>query len=69
MKEEDYDKIASVMPLGDVIDRLLSELRNNIQEANNQAENGSHLGMAVAIGKCNPIIDDLFNAWLSVKNK
>jgi hypothetical protein len=69
MKEEDYDKIASVMPLGDVIDRLVSELRNAVQEATNQAENGSQLGMAVAVGKCSTVVDDLLNAWNSVKNK
>lgn len=67
MQKEDYDKIGTVLPLGGVIDRLMSELRTAIQDATNQAENGSQLGMAVAVGKLDNIANELYSAWLSVK--
>lgn len=67
MKKEDYDKIANVLPLGGLIDTYLSQLRNAIQDAANQAENGSQLGVAVAVGRCSTIADELYNAWNSVK--
>ena len=69
MKEEDYDKIATVLPLGDIIDRYLSELNNALDDATTQAENGSAVGMAISVGKCKRITDDLIAAWASVKRK
>lgn len=67
MKKEDYDKISNVLPLGSLIDNYLSQLRSAIQDAANQAENGSQLGVAVAVGRCSTIADELYNAWNSVK--
>lgn len=67
MKQDDYDKIASVIPMSDIIDSLVSRLKNAVDDAANQSENGSQLGMAVAVGRISTITDDLMNAWLSVK--
>lgn len=67
MQKEDYDKIATVMPMAGVIDALMAKLRNAVEDATNQAENGSQLGMATAVGRIANLTDDLFNAWLSVK--
>lgn len=67
MQKEDYDKISSVLPMAGVLDTYMAMLRNSVQDAVNQAENGSELGMAVAIGRVANISDELFNAWLSVK--
>ena len=67
MQKEDYDKIGSVLPLAGVIDSLISQLRVAIQDATNQAENGSELGVAVAVGKLTVLGDELYSAWLSVK--
>ena len=67
MKKEDYDKIGTVLPLADVIDNLISQLRNAVQDATNQAENGSGLGVSVAVGKLAVLTDELYSAWLSVK--
>lgn len=67
MTKDDYDKIATVLPMAGVIDMYMAELRNAVQDATNQAENGSQLGMATAVGRISNITDDLFNAWLSVK--
>lgn len=67
MQKEDYDKIGSVLPLVGVIDSLMAQLRNAIQDASNQAENGSELGMSLAVGKLSVISDELYSAWLSVK--
>ena len=69
MKEEDYDKIATVLPLGDIINRYLLELNNALDDANTQAENGSAIGMAVSVGKCKRITDELIAAWASVNSK
>lgn len=67
MKQEDYDKIANVIPMSDIIDSLVSRLKNAVDDAANQSENGSQLGMAVAVGRISAVTDDLMNAWLSVK--
>lgn len=67
MKEDLYDKASTVVPMGDVIGQLLSDLHNAIGEAKNQAENGSELGMAVAVGNASAIISDLLAAWKTVK--
>ena len=67
MTKDDYDKIATVIPMATIIDSYMAELRNAVQDATNQAENGSQLGMATAVGRISDIADDLFNAWLSVK--
>ena len=67
MTKEDYDKIGTVMPLGGVVDNLLSQLRTALQDATNQAENGSQLGVAVALGRANTLSDELYSCWLSVK--
>lgn len=67
MQKEEYDKIAAVIPMAGIIDRYMANLRNAVEDATNQAENGSQLGVAVAVGRIKTITDDLFNAWLSVK--
>lgn len=67
MTKEDYDKIANVMPMADVIDNLMAKLKNAVEDATNQSENGSELGMAVAVGRISNLTDELFSAWLSVK--
>jgi hypothetical protein len=66
MKQEDYEKIASVIPMGGVIDDNLAKLRNAVEDATNQAENGSQLGMAVAVGRISNIVSDLSAAWAVV---
>lgn len=67
MQQEDYKKIATVMPMAGVIDALMAKLRNAVEDATNQAENGSQLGMATAVGRIANLTDELYNAWLSVK--
>ena len=67
MTKDDYDKIATVIPMAGIIDGYMADLRNEVQDATNQAENGSQLGMATAVGRISGIVDDLFSAWLSVK--
>lgn len=67
MNKEFYDKVSSVVPMSGVIDEYMAALRNAVEDATNQAENGSQLGMAIAVGRIKVITDDLFSAWLSVK--
>lgn len=67
MNKEFYDKVSSVVPMSGVIDEYMAALRNAVEDATNQAENGSQLGMATAVGRIKILTDDLFNAWLSVK--
>ena len=67
MNKDDYDKIGTVMPMAGIIDGYMATLRNAVEDATNQAENGSQLGMAVAVGRIKSVTDDLYNAWLSVK--
>ena len=67
MTKDDYDKIATVIPMATIIDGYMADLRNAVQDATNQAENGSQLGTATAVGRISGIVDDLFSAWLSVK--
>lgn len=67
MNKEFYDKVSTVVPMSGVIDEYLATLRNAVEDATNQAENGSQLGMATAVGRIKVLTDDLFNAWLSVK--
>lgn len=67
MDKEFYDKVSNTIPLGGVVDTLMSQLRNALQDATNQAENGSQLGMATAVGKASSILDELYSCWLSVK--
>lgn len=69
MKQEDYEKIASVIPMGGIIDDNLAKLRNAVEDATNQAENGSQLGMAVAVGRISNIVSDLSAAWAAVMNQ
>lgn len=69
MKQEDYEKIASVIPMGGIIDDNLAKLRNAVEDATNQAENGSQLGMAVAVGRISNIVSDLSAAWAVVMNQ
>lgn len=68
MKQETYEKLGNVTNLGDVIDSYINELGLALNEANTQAENGNHLGMAVAVGRANSIADDLRSVWAVVKN-
>lgn len=67
MNKEFYDKVSSVVPMSGVIDEYMAALRNAVEDATNQAENGSQLGMAIAVGRIKILTDDLFSAWLSVK--
>lgn len=67
MNKEFYDKVSTVVPMSGVIDEYMASLRNAVEDATNQAENGSQLGMAVAVGRIKIITDELFSAWLSVK--
>lgn len=67
MDKEYYDKVATVVPMSGVIDVLMADLRNAVDDAKNQAENGSPTGMAVAVGRISNTFDNLFSAWLSVK--
>jgi len=67
MTSDEYKQIATVMPMVNVIDGYMSAVRNALQDASNQAENGSELGMAIAIGRAATVFDDLFNAWISIK--
>lgn len=66
MTQEDYEKIATVIPMGGVINDNLAKLRNAIEDATNQAENGSQLGMALAVGRISNIVNDLSAAWAVV---
>lgn len=67
MNKEFYDKVSTVVPMSGVIDEYMASLRNAVEDATNQAENGSQLGVAVAVGRIKIITDELFSAWLSVK--
>lgn len=67
MTKDDFEKLASVVPMAGVVDAYMSQLRNALEDAKNQAENGSQLGMATAVGRASSVFDDLFNAWLSIK--
>lgn len=67
MNKEFYDKVSTVVPMSGVIDEYMASLRNAVEDAANQAENGSQLGVAVAVGRIKVITDELFSAWLSVK--
>ena len=67
MNKEFYDKVATVVPMSGVIDEYMASLRSAVEDATNQAENGSQLGVAVAVGRIKIIADELFSAWLSVK--
>lgn len=66
-KKELYDKASSMVSMDGVIDGLIASLRTAITDAKNQAENGSNLGMAVAVGSADAVLDDLVNAWEVVK--
>lgn len=67
MDKEFYDKVSTVVPMAGVIDALMADLRNAVDDAKNQAENGSQLGMATAVGRVTNIVDSLSSAWLSIK--
>ena len=67
MTKEEYDKIATVIPLAGLVDERVAALRVALQDAQNQAENGSELGMANAVGRAVNIADDLYSLWESVK--
>lgn len=69
MQKEEYDKIATVLPMAQLIDRYMANLRTYVEDANNQAENGSQLGMAVAVGRIKSVTDDLYSAWTSVRDQ
>jgi len=69
MTQEDYEKIATVIPMGGVINDNLAKLRVAIEDATNQAENGSQLGMALAVGRISSIVNDLSAAWAVVMNQ
>ena len=69
MNQEDYEKIATVIPMAGIIDGYMAQLRNAVEDASNQAENGSQLGMALAVGRIARITGDLTSAWDSVKGK
>ena len=69
MKQEDYEKIASVIPMGGGIEDSVAKLRNAVEDATNEAENGSQLGMAVAVGRISNIVSDLSAAWAVVMNQ
>jgi hypothetical protein len=66
MSPEQYEKVATVIPMGDIINDNLAKLRNAVEDATNQAENGSQLGMALAVGRINNIVSDLSAAWAVV---
>lgn len=66
MSPEQYEKIATVIPMGDIINDNLAKLRNAVEDATNQAENGSQLGMALAVGRINNLVSDLSAAWAVV---
>ena len=67
MNKEIYDKIGTVVPMANVIDGLMAQLKNAVEDATTQAENGSQLCVALATGRIAYLVDDLFNAWQSVK--
>ena len=66
MSPEQYEKVATVIPMGDIINDNLAKLRNAVEDATNQAENGSQLGMALAVGRIHNIVSDLSAAWAVV---
>lgn len=68
MKKELYEKAKTVTPMVDVIDQYLADIRNALTDAKNQAENGSELGMATAVGAADNILDHLMAAWDVVKS-
>ena len=68
MNKEFYDKISTVVPMAGVIDGLMAQLKNAVDDATTQAENGSQLGMATSVGRISYVTTELFDAWLAVKN-
>ena len=68
MDKDVYEKLMTVVPMGGVLDGLIAQLRNAVTDATNQAENGSQLGMATAVGRISYLTDELTNAWLVIKN-
>ena len=67
MDKEFYDKISNVVPMAGVIDGLMAQLKNAVDDATNQAENGSQLGMATAVGRISYLSSELLEAWRVVK--
>lgn len=66
MSPEQYEKVATVIPMGDIINDNLAKLKNAVEDATNQAENGSQLGVALAVGRISTIASELSAAWAVV---
>ena len=67
MKEQMYEKLSTNMPMGELIDSYLEELSSALNDAKTQGENGSELGMAVAVGTATNVLAHLRSAWNVIK--
>ena len=66
--ENIYAKLDSSVNMPELIRSYLASLRSSLDDAKTQAENGSELGMAVAVGSAYSELDKLdaaFNAILA----
>lgn len=69
MKDELYDKVSNYMSMADVLDQYIADLGTTLSDARNQAENGSEMGMAVAVGAASGAFEHLVSAWRVIKNE
>ena len=61
MNKETYEKLANVTDINDVLSSRMSDLKTALDDAKNQCENNSGLGMAVAVGTACDIYNDIDN--------
>lgn len=67
MKDKLYTSVSSVLPLGEVLDQYLADLSNAITDARNQAENGSQMGVTIAVGAASNILEHINATWTAIK--
>ena len=67
MKDKLYETASNSLPMAELINSYIEELSTALSDAKTQGENGSELGMAVAVGTASDILAHLRSAWNIVK--
>lgn len=67
--ENIYDKLDASVDRIELLRTALSDLGGALDDAKNQAENGSELGMAFAVGRANRALSDVNSMLDSILRK
>lgn len=59
MQTKDYEQLAKVSSLEELLKTAIDQLDTVVVEAMNQAENNNYLGMAAAVGKTKERCDEV----------